>query len=98
MSPSARARIAAAPFLALCLAPAAAVACQELGPALPLGLFNEGRELYGWLARGALAACLGLAALFAFELLGGRATRAGGAARGLLSALLLLELLVTGLD
>jgi len=98
MSPSARARLAAAPFLALCLAAAAAVACQELGPALPLGLFNEGRELYGWLARGALAACLGLAGLFAFELVGGRATRAGGAARGLLSALLLLELLVTGLD
>ena len=98
MSPSARARLTAAPFLGLCLAAAAAVFRQDFGGALPLGLFNEGRELYAWLARAALAAALGLAALFAGELVRGRPSRAGGAARGILVSFLLLELLVTAVD
>jgi hypothetical protein len=98
MSPSARARVVAAPFLALALAAAAAIARQDLSGALPLGLFNEGRELYAWLARAALAGAAALVAIFAFELVGGRPIRPGGAARGLVASLLLLELLVTGVD
>jgi hypothetical protein len=98
MSPSARARLTAAPFLALCLAAAAAVVRQDFAGALPLGLFNEGREVYAWLSRAALAAALGLAALFGAELARGRTSAAGGAARGVVVALVLLELLVTGVD
>jgi hypothetical protein len=98
MHGSARARALAAPFLALALAAAAAVALQDFGGALPLGLFNEGRETYAWLARGALAGALVLAAIFAFELARGRTTAAGGAARGLLVSLLLLEAGGTAID
>jgi hypothetical protein len=98
MSETARARLLAAPFLALALAVAAAIAWQDLGGALPLGLLNEGRELYAWLARLALAAALLGAAVFASELARGRTTRAGGAARGLLVAFALLEVSVTALD
>jgi lysophospholipase L1-like esterase len=98
MSSSARARALAAPFLALALAAAAAVFWQDFAGALPLGLFNEGRETYPWLAAAALAAMLVLAALFGLELVRGRATRLGGAARGLVVSFLLLEGLVTALD
>ena len=98
MSSPGSARALAAGSLALALAAAAAIAVQDFGGALPLGLFNEGRETYAWLARGALAGALALAAIFAFELALGRATRAGGAARGLVASLLLLEVLVFAVD
>jgi hypothetical protein len=98
MSDAARARLLAAPFLALALAVASAVAWQEFGGALPLGLLNEGREAYGWLARAALAGTLLLAGVFAAELATGRTLPAGRAARGVVVALLLLEAGVTALD
>ena len=98
MGSPARARALAAPFLLISLASAAAIAAQDLLGALPLGLFNEGRELYVSLSRAALAATLGGAAIFAWELVRGCATRLGGAARGVLVSLLLLEGLVTALD
>lgn len=98
MSEAARARFLAAPFLVLALAVAAAVAWQELGGALPLGLLNAGRSAYAWLARAALALALVAAAVFAVELASGRTRRAGRAARGAIVALLLLEAGVTALD
>jgi hypothetical protein len=98
MTSSARARAVAAPFLLLALAVAAAIASQDFLGALPLGLLNDGRELYAWLARAALAGALLLAALFGYELARGRASALGGAARGLLVALLLAEATVTAFD
>ena len=98
MSRSARARVLAAPGFALAIAMASAVALQDFSGALPLGLFNEGRETYAWLARASLAVALALAGIFGFELARGRATPLGGAARGLLASLVLLELLVTAVD
>jgi hypothetical protein len=98
MSSPARARALAAPCFALALAVAAAVAVQDFGGALPLGLFNEGRETYAWLARVALGAALLVAAIFAHEIARGRTTAAGAAARGLLVSLVLVELLVTAVD
>jgi hypothetical protein len=98
MSETARARLLAAPFLVLSLAVAAAIGRQDFGGALPLGLLNDGRELYAPLAGLALAGALLLAALFAVELARGRRLRAAGAARGVLVALVLLELGVNVLD
>jgi hypothetical protein len=94
----ARARALAAPGFALALASAAAIAVQDFSGALPLGLFNEGRETYAWLARASLAGTLALAAIFGFELARGRRAAWGGAARGLLASLLFLEGLVTAID
>jgi hypothetical protein len=92
------ARALAAPFLLLALAVAAAIAAQDFLGALPLGLFNDGRALYAWLARAAFAGALAGAAIFAHELASGRSTSLGGAARSLVVSLLLLEGLVTALD
>lgn len=98
MPSSAPARALTAPCLALVLAAAAAIAWQDFGGALPLGLFNEGRELYHWLSRGALALALLAAAIFGVELARGRGIVAGSTARGVLVSLVMLELFVTGLD
>jgi hypothetical protein len=98
MTSSARARAVAAPFLVLSLASAAAILRQDLGGALPLGLFNDGRELYAWLSRAALAAALAAALVFGAELARGRLSRLGGALRGAFVSLALLEALVTALD
>jgi len=98
MTSSARARALAAPFLLLALAMAAAIAAQDVFGVLPLGLLNEGQALYTWLARAALAGTLLLAALFAVELARGRSIPLGGAMRGLLVALLIVEAMVTAFD
>lgn len=98
MTSSARARALAAPFLALALAVAAAIAIQDFSDALPLGLFNEGRALYAWLARLALAGALFLVAVFGVELARGRLSALGGAARGAIVALLIVEGIVSAFD
>lgn len=94
--PGARARAGA--FLALALAAALAVWRQDFGGALPLGLVNDGRAAWAWLAGASLAAALGAAALFAAELASGRGLRPAAAARAMIGAFLVFELLVTALD
>jgi hypothetical protein len=96
--PSLAARLRAAPWLALALAAALAVWRQDFGGALPLGLVNEGREVWRALAAAALAGALAVALLFALELARGRPLRAAAAARTLLAVALAFELLVTALD
>jgi hypothetical protein len=96
--PSRAVRVRAALFLALALASALAIWRQDFGGALPLGLVNEGRAAWSWLARGALAGVLAMALLFAAELARGRVLRAAAAARGLVVAFVVFELLVTALD
>jgi hypothetical protein len=95
-SPAVRARAAA--FLALALASALAIGRQDFGGALPLGLVNDGRAEWAWLARLTFAGVLGAALLFAAELVRGRRLRPAAAARGLVAVLLAVELLVTALD
>jgi hypothetical protein len=83
-------------FVAGLAAMVAAVPLQQL--ALPLGLFNTGREAYraaSWAAAALLLAGLGV---LVAELRAGRALRLAGAVRGLLVAWLLLEALLAALD
>jgi hypothetical protein len=91
-------RLRAAPWLALVLAAAVAVWWQDFGGALPLGLVNEGRALWRWLAAATLAGLLALALPLALELARGRPLRAAAAARALLAVAIAVELLVTALD
>jgi hypothetical protein len=91
-------RLRAALWLALVLAAAVAVWVQDFGGALPLGLVNEGRALWHWLAAATLAGLLALAVPLALELARGRPLRAAGAARALLAVALAVELLVSALD
>jgi hypothetical protein len=85
-------------FLAAAGCGALAVWRQDFGSALPLGLFNEGREVYSWIA-GATLAALGFSfALFALELARGRRVAAAAIARGLIVAFAVTEILVTLVD
>ncbi len=85
-------------FAALVAASAAAIWIQDRTGALPLGLFNAGRETYDLLSWVALACAAALLGLFALEIRRGRALAVAGVARAALASLLLLELLLTGID
>jgi hypothetical protein len=96
--PSRAVRARAAAFLALALASALAIWRQDFSGALPLGVVNEGREAFAWLARASLTGVLLAALLFAVELARGRVLRLAAAARGAVVVFLVFELLVTALD
>lgn len=91
-------RLLAAVSLAVVLAAALAVVVQDHTGELPLGLWNEGAELYRAASHVALAGLLILGGVFAIECVASRRLPAAGTARGLLVALALTELLVTALD
>lgn len=91
-------RLPATLALALLAACGAAIWIQDHTGALPLGLFNAGRETYARLSdAAALAVLLGIA-LCAAQLGRGRALRGAGWLAGALAAAVLLELAVGALD
>lgn len=77
---------------------ALAIVLQDFGDALPAGLFNQGRGLLRMASLLCLTAALGALVVFGFELWRGGATPLGGAICGALTALLLLEVLLTAID
>jgi lysophospholipase L1-like esterase len=83
---------------ALLLAGIVAIWLQDRGGALPLGLFNEGRELYARLSDLCGLAILGALAVFAWEFWRRRPSRLGSILRSGLAAFLLLEVLLFALD
>ncbi len=85
-------------FCALLVAVGIAIAVQDFGSALPLGLFNEGRAAYRWLSLACAGLVLGGLAVFALELWRGRPSRLAGALRGLLVFVVLLEAGITVVD
>lgn len=96
-SPTAVRGIAVA-FLALVASSAAAVWCQDFSGALPLGLFNEGRELFQRLASVTLVALILAAVVLAAEAIRGRPLALAGFVRGVVAACFVTELLVTAID
>jgi len=84
--------------LGLVLLVLAAILVQDHSGALPLGLFNQGRDLYAWLSALCLAGAAAVAAVFVVELATGRLRRLAGTLRALLVSLLLLEGMLLALD
>ncbi len=91
-------RLTATLAFALFAACGIALWIQDHTGALPLGLFNAGRETYARLSDAAAAAVLLGIALCAAQLVRGRALRGAGWLPGALAAAVLLELAVGALD
>lgn len=85
-------------FLLYVVAALVAMWLQDHSSQLPLGLFNEGRAQYEWLAAACLIVFGCIAVLFAAELLRRRPTAPAPALRGLIVSFLLLELLLLVAD
>jgi len=90
--------LARAAFLLYAIAVLAAIWIQDHTEALPLGLFNEGRQEYEWLSAASLLFFSAVAALFAAEMLRRKPIRLAGALRGLIASFLILELLLFAVD
>lgn len=84
--------------MAFVAAVAAAIFVQDHTDALPLGLFNEGRETYAWLSLACLALTVCVLVILGVELFQNRALRLAGWLRATLGSLLFLELLLYGVD